>query len=401
LTSSRIADPARNNDADTSNDIPVIFSQPPIVTSRLTPSIYYNTKNASLDPTSGKSLFLGVQLSGGVLGGDVSTFAPQLDFQWFKPVLRRRSEKPHVLAMRFKADHIRAYGSRFNAQRGDTRPLSFINGIPIFERFFIGGEYDIRGYNIRSITPVVVSQEFFSTKGPITARIIDPTTNTLVEAPDGTVDPNLLGNFVLRPPENDCAGVTGPNQRPNCNTQPGGALLQVIGGDTQLIYNVEYRIPIISVLSLAAFADVGTVFNARKYDDQIISSNFVNQSVLPIGSGAIFTLDGGVLFKDGQFALQDDVNRDRNPETGALPDTYKTVFFQGQTQSFQIVRASQSKWRLPEDIRSSFGLEFRVQMPVINVPFRLIMAYNPRIDDPDNFFRERKTVIRFSVGRTF
>jgi outer membrane protein insertion porin family len=304
-----------------------------------------------------------------------------------------------VLAMRLKADHIRAYGNRFNAQRGDTRPLSFINGIPIFERFFIGGEYDIRGYNIRSITPVVVSQEFFSTKGPITARIVDPDTGALVDAPAGTVDPSVLPQFVLQAPENDCAGATAP--RPGCNTQSGGALLQVIGGDTQLIYNVEYRIPIISVLSLAAFADVGTVFNARKYDDQVISSNFVNQSVLPIGSGAIFTLDGGVLFKDGRFALQDEVNRDRNPETGALPDTYKTVFFQGQTQSFQIVRASQSKWRLPEDIRSSFGMEFRVQMPVINVPFRLIMAYNPRIDDPDNFFRERKTVIRFSVGRTF
>ena len=86
---------------------------------------------------------------------------------------------------------------------------------------------------------------------------------------------------------------------------------------------------------------------------------------------------------------------------GVLPDTFQTVFFQGQAQNFQVVRASQSKWRLPEDIRSSIGLEFRVQMPVINVPFRLIMAYNPRSEDPDIVLRERRTVIRFSVGRTF
>jgi hypothetical protein len=46
-------------------------------------------------------------------------------------------------------------------------------------------------------------------------------------------------------------------------------------------------------------------------------------------------------------------------------------------------------------------MEFRVQMPVINVPFRLIMAYNPQIEDQDNILRERKTVLRFSVGRTF
>ena len=57
------------------------------------------------------------------------------------------------------------------------------------------------------------------------------------------------------------------------------------------------------------------------------------------------------------------------------------------------------------DIRSSLGMEFRVQMPVINVPFRLIFAYNPQaktdLTDPTVLFIERKTVVRFSVGRTF
>ena len=67
-----------------------------------------------------------------------------------------------------------------------------------------------------------------------------------------------------------------------CNVA-GGSLpfLTPIGGDTQLIYNIEYRVPIISVLSVAAFADVGTVFNLRKYNDQITSSNFVNSPVVP------------------------------------------------------------------------------------------------------------------------
>src|SRR5207344_350457 len=112
-------------------------SQPRIITSRVVPSIYYNTKNAYLDPTRGQSLFLGFSLAGGILGGDVSTFAPQLEYQLFMPVFKRRSEKPHVLAMRIKADHIRTFGKLF-----DTRSLSFVGGIPIFERFFLGGEYD-------------------------------------------------------------------------------------------------------------------------------------------------------------------------------------------------------------------------------------------------------------------
>jgi outer membrane protein insertion porin family len=400
LTSSRITDPSRNTDGDPTNDIPVIYSQPSIVTSRILPSIYYNTKNASLDPTSGKSLFLGVSVSGGVLGGDVNTWQPQLDFQYFKPVLKRRSEKPHVLAMRFKADHIRAFGDRFNAQRGDTRPLSFINGIPIFERFFLGGEYDVRGYNIRSITPVVTSQQYASTKGPITAKVVN-SDGTLGDY-TGPLDPSVTPKMLFDAPLGNCFGVTGPDQRPGCNTQPVASLFQVIGGDTQLVYNIEYRVPIISVLSVAAFADVGTVFNARKYDDQFLSSNFINGSVVPIGADAVTTLDGGVIINpQGMLTTRAEFDKAVADNSGTLPDTYKTVFFQGQTQTFQVVQASQSKWRIPEDIRSSLGLEFRVQMPVINVPFRLIMAYNPRIEDRDNLFRERRTVIRFSVGRTF
>ena len=58
-------------------------------------------------------------------------------------------------------------------------------------------------------------------------------------------------------------------------------------------------------------------------------------------------------------------------------------------------------------VRASLGMEVRVQVPVINVPFRLIFAYNPnaREDQIINgfpfFFNEKKKVIRFSVGRTF
>jgi outer membrane protein insertion porin family len=401
LTSSRVTDPARNTNADPTDDLPVIYSIPSVVTSRVTPSIYYNTKNAALDPTRGKSLFLGVQVSGGVLGGDVNTFTPQLEFQWFKPVLRRRSEKPHVLAMRFKADHIRAYGSRFDASRGDTRPLSFINGIPIFERFFLGGEYDVRGYNIRSISPVVLGEQYASTRGPIAAKVFNAD-GALVDAPAGTVQQSVLDSLVFNAPEGKCAA---PNT-PGCNTLLSRVIPQVIGGDTQLIYNLEYRVPIVSILSVAAFADVGTVFNARKYDDQLLSSNFFNSGVTPpLGlsatDAAVDIVDSGVWIKpDGLVATRQEFSDAAKDDSGN-PVGFNKVFFQGQTQTFQIIRASQSKWRIPEDIRSSLGLEFRVQMPVINVPFRLIMAYNPQIEDQDNLFRERKTVIRFSIGRTF
>jgi outer membrane protein insertion porin family len=59
------------------------------------------------------------------------------------------------------------------------------------------------------------------------------------------------------------------------------------------------------------------------------------------------------------------------------------------------------------DIRSSMGAEIRVQVPILNVPFRLIYAYNPNarqnqvIDGFPFIFDEKKSVFRFSVGRTF
>jgi outer membrane protein insertion porin family len=385
LTGSAIKDPDVNDDKNPDNDRPVIYSQPRIITSRVTPSIYYNTKNASLDPTSGKSLLLGVALSGGVLGGDVNTFQPQLDFQYFKPVLRRRSDKPHVVAMRFKADHIRAYGSAPPVRQGDTRSLSFLNGIPIFERFFLGGEYDIRGYNVRSITPAVLRDFYHSNRGAITAQKQDPSDPAKVIE---ITDPNELRKFSFQAPEGACAGLNAPDiSGKNCNTVRFSSLPTPIGGDTQFIYNIEYRVPIVSVLSVAAFADVGTVFNARKYDDQITSSNFVPNA-----------LTGVRVNSQGDPATFEELAPAPRDEFGN-PIGFPRVSVQGDSQDFQIVRASQGKFRWPEDIHSSLGLEFRVQMPVINVPFRLIFAHNPNAQN--SVFLERKNVVRFSVGRTF
>jgi outer membrane protein insertion porin family len=53
------------------------------------------------------------------------------------------------------------------------------------------------------------------------------------------------------------------------------------------------------------------------------------------------------------------------------------------------------------------GAEVRFQIPVVNVPFRLIFAYNPRarqnqfVQGFPLIFNEKRFVPRFSVGRTF
>jgi outer membrane protein insertion porin family len=49
------------------------------------------------------------------------------------------------------------------------------------------------------------------------------------------------------------------------------------------------------------------------------------------------------------------------------------------------------------DVYSSMGLELKVFVPMLNVPFRLIFAYNPRILwSEDSHF-----VFRFAVGPSF
>ena len=107
---------------------------------------------------------------------------------------------------------------------------------------------------------------------------------------------------------------------------------------------------------------------------------------------------------------QDELNNaqtgDINPLT-LLPRGFQTVFLRGDAQTNSVVRLSQSLFAGIGDYRSSLGAEVRVQVPVINVPFRLIFAYNPNarqdqfIDNFPFFFNEKKRVIRFSVGRTF
>ncbi len=95
-----------------------------------------------------------------------------------------------------------------------------------------------------------------------------------------------------------------------------------------------------------------------------------------------------------------------DPGTG-LPFGFQQVFLRGQAQTNTAVRLSQGLFDSIGDFRTSLGMEVRVQVPVLNVPFRLIFAYNPNarpnqvIDGFPFFFNEKKTVVRFSVGRTF
>jgi outer membrane protein insertion porin family len=402
LTASRIKDPKVNTDNDTSNDIPVTYSQPRIVTSRVTPNLFFNTLNAAIDPTRGQSLFLGLGFAGGILGGDVKTISPSLEYKFFKPIANLGGEKPHVLGVRFNIGHVRTFGQLSEALV-NTRSLGFIGGIPITERFFLGGENDVRGYNVYSISPVARYDYFLSTRN-VTAKIQN-SSGELEDVADGSIHPSVLRAYTFEAPENGC----GETKSANCNVErsvrkdaDGNEIpfYTAVGGDTRMLLNAEYRIPIAGPVAVAAFADVGTVFNLRRYQDQIVSSNYINQTI---------TTSGVIVNSSGLVATRDEVDNAIAAAptlTGdGLPPGFRRIYLQGDSRSYNLLRISQEGTRLLDSLRASVGLEFRVQVPVINVPFRLIFAYNPNanpdITNPKVLSFERRTVMRFSIGRTF
>lgn len=421
LSLSSVKDPESNADPNNPTSfIPVVYRQPNILTSRGTLTFSYDTRNASIDPTSGRELSVAIALAG--LGGDVRTYQPTLSYTQFFTMRRKRSEHPEVFGFRIIAGTVGSFAITDKVRQANS--LAFVDGVPIFERFFLGDEFTIRGYNVRSISPIAPVDQFISSRNVVLAQNASGTPVVLSDLPAAAA---ALGTFT---------GTSGSNvaRLPRSFTS--------VGGDTQVLANLEYRIPIIGdTVSLAAFADVGSAFNLRSKSDQTFSSEFLDDQPflatagsitcdrfriagfpiqVPVSLSSLALCNNPNLASSGFFSLVARDNRivsqaelelarrlsDNDPITG-LPVGFQPVFLRGQAQTNSVVRLSESLFSKFSDYRSSLGMEVRVQVPVINVPFRLIFAYNPNardnqlIDGFPFFFNEKKRVIRFSVGRTF
>jgi outer membrane protein insertion porin family len=418
ISLSNVKDPASNSDPNSATFIPVIYSQPDILTSRVTGTFTYDTRNASIDPTSGRELSVALALAG--LFGDVRTYQPTLSYTQFHPVRRKKSAHPEVFGFRIIAGTVGSFATTEKVKNANS--LAFVGGVPIFERYFLGDEFTIRGYNVRSISPIAPLDTFISSRNVVFAE--NPT-NTPVVVPGLPASALSLGTFT---------GTGGSNVASLQRT------FTSIGGDTQLLGNFEYRIPIIGeMVGLAAFADIGSSFNIRTGGDQQFSSNFLPDQPFLSTIGGIpcprFPAFGGfiptvslstlalcknptlaaspvlsLVARDNRIVTQAELQAastgDVDPAT-QMPRGFQPVFLRGEAQTTTVVRLSQSLFANLGDYRTSLGMEVRVQVPVINVPFRLIFAYNPNarkdqvIDGFPFFFNEKKKVVRFSVGRTF
>jgi outer membrane protein insertion porin family len=303
-----------------------------IRSSTVTPSFTYNTVNHPITPTAGKALSASVQFSGSVLGGNLNQIEPIIDAKYFHKGLSAK----HVVGVHFNGRFLTGYGGKTAAP---------------FNRFFMGGENDVRGFNIWSITPVA----FVPIEGSVALL------NT-----DGS------------PRQQRIIGSNGAPTFVSVTQSVPSYQLVTPGGDTSLVGNFEYRIPIFGPVTLAAFFDAGM-------------NRLVNTNQLKINPERITQLNGE--FPEAFF-----------------PD--KAVLAAGT-----------------QKIRASTGLELQVLMPVVNAPFRIYFAYNPWtvreniqapiLTDRSYFpneasflnalatvgnlypFVERRTLFRFSVGRTF
>ncbi len=181
-----------------------------IRTLKLIPSYTFNTVNHPITPTGGKSLFISIAAAGSVLGANVNTIEPTMEAKYF-----RRGLKPgHVIGMRFLGRFLTGYGGKV---------------APPFNRYYMGGENDIRGFDIWGVSPIA----FIPTDSSIG-----------VLNPDGTprMQKTIVGGQVQFSP----VSLTVPVYR-----------LVFPGGDTSGVFNFEYRIPIFGPVNLAPFMDVG------------------------------------------------------------------------------------------------------------------------------------------------
>ncbi|MGZ7065150.1 MAG: outer membrane protein assembly factor BamA, partial [Candidatus Aminicenantales bacterium] len=101
--------------------------------SSITPMIYRSTIDSPLTPSHGTMYSAMVKLAGGPLGGQINIIKPQFELAHYQPVIGKQ-----VIGLHAAYQIILSYR---NSQ------------IPYWERFFLGGERSIRGYDVYTIGP--------------------------------------------------------------------------------------------------------------------------------------------------------------------------------------------------------------------------------------------------------
>ena len=122
--------------------------------SKITPSFVHNTTDNPMTPSKGKRYTVNMAVAGGVLGGTVNYYKPTVEGVWYLPVTRNTNFGFRVMGSWLKSttDLLSIEGDS-DEETSDILFNVEQTGIPFFERFFLGGENQIRGFDIRRVGP--------------------------------------------------------------------------------------------------------------------------------------------------------------------------------------------------------------------------------------------------------
>ena len=407
ISTTSIKDPEVNSLGDPAATIPVIYSQPGIITSQITGSFVYDTRQPArngIDTVKGKQLALSLGFAG--LGGDVRTYQPSISYSHFIPVRNKKSKDPQVFAFRLIAGTIGSWSITDKVRNANS--IAYIGGVPAYSRYFLGSENDIRGYEGRAISPVVPFDTYITSRNVVVATNASGTPNTNTGLDTRTQDEiATIGQLTGYSPSNPA--LYSRNYR-------------FIGGDTEILGNFEYRIPLFGPVTSALFADIGSVFNIRKTGTQVINSTFLPDDTF-LGPGRLTALGlintpvlessfGSILYyRDRVMTKTDFINEfcrgNRFGCPTSLSPQVQQLYVRGEVQQNSLLKVDDAQFGKYTNVKSSIGVEFRVQVPIVNVPFRIYYYYNPNAkigfteELPGIFLPGKRSGVRFTVGRTF
>jgi outer membrane protein insertion porin family len=310
-----------------------------IISSTITPSFSYNTIDNPINATRGKSFYYSMAFQGGPLGGNVNAITNVVDMKYFHPVNKHRN----AVGLHFTAGYLTGYGGK---------------EVPPYSRFYMGGEQDIRGFDIRSISPVV----FIPTVTSQTLFYEDPTSKIQRQF----TLPVLVYTATLP------------------------------GGDVQSNANIEYRIPVVgSYATVSPFFDVGTDGILNTSALHLDPTGIANiQSTFP---GAPLSKTLGI-YPGSNFHIRDSAGIELGINIPIIQAPFRIYYaynpnrFHAQVIAPPIFvnQSTLNNWKNTLDGLSPnlWETQIQPQLDFLNNPGRL------------NYF-EPKTTFRFTVGKTF
>ena len=246
-------------------------------TSSMTTLYSVDTRNNFFRPTRGYRLIGSYEFAGGPFGGDNYFTKPRIDATLYLPGLARK----HYIGLNAAYGYVAPFGGRV---------------VPVFERYFLGGERSLRVFRNRTVSPRrnILRSEDRNHNGRLDPDE-DTNGNGILDTEDlnhnGVLDPgeDLNGNVILDTEDKNGNGFLDPAEdlpdgawtpfcpaddpnmngiqdfgevdRGNCRLNSYVVGTNFPGGNQFVMFNAEYTIPLADAVEFSFFYDAGNAFD--------------------------------------------------------------------------------------------------------------------------------------------